>query len=86
MSDKTPYWGNRLQELMEWRDMSVDDLAQEAGVTRAAVYQWLTKPYPTLSAEKAATLQRIFSVPYHKIFPLVTGDDDKKEKTAARVA
>jgi transcriptional regulator with XRE-family HTH domain len=83
MNEKAPYWGSNLQELMNWRDMSVDELAELAGVTRAAVYQWLSKPYPTLSAEKAATLQKIFQVPYHKIFPLMEDDAEKDQAALA---
>ena len=75
MSKKAPYWGNTLQDEMNKRDWAVSDLARELGVSRAAVYQWLSKPYPTLSADKAAQLQALFNMPYYKIFPLVTEDD-----------
>ena len=74
MTNEKAYWGNNLRVLMDWREMSVADLANALGVTPAAVYQWLSKPYPTLSADKAATLQAYFGVPFHKIFTLVTPD------------
>jgi transcriptional regulator with XRE-family HTH domain len=71
MDKNTPYWGNRLRELMELMDITPSELARRAGVTRTAVSKWQREPYPTLSAEKAATLQAIFGVPYYKIFPLI---------------
>ena len=71
MNKNTPYWGNRLRELMDLKDMTPGDLARCAKVTPTTVSKWQREAYPTLAADKAAKLQEIFAVPYYKIFPLI---------------
>ena len=76
MSKNTPYWGNRLAELMDLQDITPSELARLLGVTPTTISLWQRKQYPTLSAKKAAELCEVFNVPWYKIFPLEVTHDE----------
>jgi plasmid maintenance system antidote protein VapI len=76
MTKEAPYWGNILDELMELKDIKPGELARQLGVHKGSISRMKKEGHSELPAATAAKLQEIFGVPYYKIFPLVTSDED----------
>lgn len=69
-------FGNNVTTLMDIHNITVEDLADQLGVTPQAIYNLRNHGVKALTPQRAAQLASILKVDYYKIFPLIVNGDD----------
>lgn len=70
----------RVKGALEGRDITVQEIADYVGVTRATIYTWINDDgVPTIDASKTAKLSAYFGVPAWRLWDIAERDNVKVE-------